>query len=108
MKQVRWWFLERHPHARLTHAEMRQGWHFCSEFDFGLTQGEQLDEQRRCAWCGFDRRRVPRWRGSLEVVQRRLLRLLDLRAMQLEVQSMDEGMAELDELRSRGVLPPRA
>jgi hypothetical protein len=48
--------LERDPEAQLTLDELRAGWHFCPEFDEGLTQGEQLDDEGRCAWCGFDRR----------------------------------------------------
>lgn len=50
--------LERDPDARLTREEMREGWHFCTELDLGLTQGEQIDGDGRCAWCGFDKRRV--------------------------------------------------
>jgi len=50
--------LERTPGLRLTVEEMRDGWHFCVDFDYGLTQGEQVDKQGRCAWCGFDKRRV--------------------------------------------------
>jgi hypothetical protein len=58
MTDERRFALERDPDARLTLAEMREGWHFCTEFDLRLTQGEQIDNQGRCAWCGFDRRRV--------------------------------------------------
>lgn len=47
------------PGQKLTRAEQREGWHFCVEFDEGLTTGEQLDDEGRCAWCGFDKRKVP-------------------------------------------------
>ncbi len=35
---------------------MALGWHYCPDFDEGLTPGEQLDDEGRCAWCKFDRR----------------------------------------------------
>jgi hypothetical protein len=42
----------------LTIEEMRDGWHFCPEFDLLLTQGEERDGDGRCAFCGFDAREV--------------------------------------------------
>jgi hypothetical protein len=42
----------------LTLEERQAGWHFCHEYDGGLTPGEQLDDEGRCAWCGFDGRKV--------------------------------------------------
>jgi hypothetical protein len=38
--------------------EMAEGWHYCQDFDQELTTGEELDSEGRCAWCGFDRRKV--------------------------------------------------
>jgi hypothetical protein len=57
MSPDRWAELEA-EFGQLTKKEMRQGWHFGPDFDFLLTQGEQVDEQERCAFCGFDRRKV--------------------------------------------------
>ena len=42
----------------LTLEERQAGWHFCEEFDEGLTQGEQRHDDGTCAWCGFDGRKV--------------------------------------------------
>lgn len=56
---ARWRQLELGPDGqKLTLEERQDGWHFCIEFDCGLTQGEQIDEEGRCAWCGFDKRKV--------------------------------------------------
>lgn len=46
--------------AELTTEELRQGWHFCYEYDGLLTQGED-DEQvkgEKCSNCGFDPKEV--------------------------------------------------
>jgi hypothetical protein len=75
MKRARMQHLERIG-GHLTLAELRDGWHFCPEFDEGLTQGEQLDEHGRCAWCGFDKRRVPPGQSRAEIIQQQLLALL--------------------------------
>lgn len=40
----------------LTDEEEADGWHYCQEFDFLLTQGEQRDAEGRCVFCGFDGR----------------------------------------------------
>ncbi len=50
--------LERDPHAKLTREERQDGWHFCYEFDEMLTQGEMVDAEGRCAFCGFDKHLV--------------------------------------------------
>ncbi len=50
--------LESDAVAKLTREEMKEGWHFCIEFDDGLTQGEQLTDEGACAWCGFDGNKV--------------------------------------------------
>ena len=45
------------PEARLTDAELAEGWHFCNEFDLLLTQGEVMQEDDVTCLCGFDRRK---------------------------------------------------
>jgi len=50
--------LESDPKARLTPVELAEGWHFCSEFDLLLTQGEILQEDETTCLCGFDRRKI--------------------------------------------------
>lgn len=50
--------LELDPALNLTKEEMKEGWHFCIEFDYLLTQGEEIDEQGRCEFCEFDKRLV--------------------------------------------------
>jgi hypothetical protein len=38
---------------------MKEGWHWCDEFDGLLTQGEIMSEKDNLVClCGFDRRRV--------------------------------------------------
>lgn len=46
------------PSASLTIEEMRQGWHFCDEFDYLLTTGELMREDGVTCFCGFDCRKV--------------------------------------------------
>lgn len=44
---------------KLTPEEMREGWHYCPDFDELLTQGEIFsDEEEMTCICGFDRRAV--------------------------------------------------
>jgi hypothetical protein len=52
-------FLETAPdsEAKLTKDEMREGWHWCQEFDGLLTQGEILNDDGSCI-CGFDKSKV--------------------------------------------------
>jgi hypothetical protein len=45
-------------HGTLTLEEMRDGWHFCPEFDQLLTQGEERDAEGRCVFCEFDGRKL--------------------------------------------------
>lgn len=45
--------------SSLTPDELREGWHFCAEFDEDLIQGEDQPGQVRCGWCGFDGYKVP-------------------------------------------------
>jgi len=45
--------------AKLNEEELRQNWHFCPDFDYGLTQGEQRTDEGACDWCGYD------WRDYL-------------------------------------------
>lgn len=56
MTDERYMHLERTGEA-LTREERAEGWHYCVEYDLGLTQGEQIDDEGRCAWCGFDGRK---------------------------------------------------
>jgi hypothetical protein len=41
--------------TRLTEEELQEGWHFCPEFDFLLTQGEGPEQVlgEPCVYCGF-------------------------------------------------------
>ncbi len=59
----RYWELQRSADVRLTKEELAQGWHFCPDFDQDLLdcqgkEGEDGDEQGRCNWCGFDKRKI--------------------------------------------------
>lgn len=58
MNKARYTHLMDDIHATLTTEEKKEGWHFCIEFDQLLTQGEEIDEQGRCAFCQFDKRKV--------------------------------------------------
>ena len=58
MTNERYLDLETNLDRRLTVEEMRDGWHFCMEFDYLLTQGEERDEFGRCVFCEFDGRKV--------------------------------------------------
>jgi hypothetical protein len=40
---------------QLTAEELKQGWHFCGEFDGLLTQGECFKEDGVTCICGFNR-----------------------------------------------------
>lgn len=53
MKLSRQIQLERGPDPQvMTFEEMIQGWHWCIEFDFMVTDGERKDEDGRCL-CGI-------------------------------------------------------
>lgn len=83
MPDVRLRLLEQGPgDQRLTFREMRHGWHFCIEFDFLCTPGEQLDKQGCCAFCGFDKRKVPKGRAPTEAARTCLISVLARRAAQ--------------------------
>ena len=58
MTNERYRQLELTPDATLTLEEMKEGWHFCIEFDYLTTQGEILHEDGITCICGFDRRKV--------------------------------------------------
>lgn len=58
MTNARYLELELNMDAKLTTAERQEGWHFCQEFDFLCTQGEERDEFGRCVFCDFDGRKV--------------------------------------------------
>lgn len=53
--------LRNNPHARLTLDELRDGWHFCDEFDNLLTQGEILHADGVTCVCGFNPRELERF-----------------------------------------------
>lgn len=50
----RWWLITL-GQDYLTEADMREGWHFCQDFDLDLVGPEARDEQGRCRWCGYHR-----------------------------------------------------
>jgi hypothetical protein len=58
MTAARWLELEKNGDATLTLQEMQNGWHFCMEFDYLCTQGEERNEDGSCHYCGFDGRKV--------------------------------------------------
>lgn len=50
--------LELDGNARLTTEERQQGWHFCEEWDFMCTQGEERWADGSCAYCEFNGKKV--------------------------------------------------
>jgi hypothetical protein len=52
--------------AAISIEERREGWHFCSEYDYGLTDGEFMAEDGIACLCGFDRRKVDEYIAEQE------------------------------------------
>jgi hypothetical protein len=41
--------------SKLTDEEVKEGWHFCPDFDFLLTQGELFNDDGVTCICGFNK-----------------------------------------------------